>query len=87
MSCHRLVTDKTTIGTRGEILPSKSLRQVAGFKPGDHVFLEAREGQIIVRKVFFPAEIMARPPIGRVTADELERELDEEEKVVESMVK
>ena len=82
-----MLTDKTIIGTRGEILPKKKLRQVAGFKPGDHVVLEARKGQIIVRKVFSPAEIVARRPIGRITSDELERELDKEGQSWESMVK
>ena len=81
-----MVSHTTTVGKRGEILPKKTLRQAAGLQPGDTVQLEAREGQITIRKVHSPAEILARKPVTRSTPRDLEAELDEEGRHQETMV-
>ncbi len=70
--------EKTTVGKRGEILAKKSLCNAADIHPGDTIFIEATPGQLLIRKVPKISDILQRPPIARVTAQKLEKELDEE---------
>ncbi len=73
-------SEKTVVGKRGEILAKKSLRDAAGIRPGDDIFIEATSGQFFIRKIPTISEILQRPPIARVTAQQLEKELDEEDR-------
>lgn len=80
-----MVSYTTTVGIHGEILLNKVLRLAAGIQPGDTVQLEARKGQLIVRKVFSISEILARKPAAKISPDNLERELEEEGRLNEKM--
>ncbi len=80
-------SEKTIVGKRGEILAKKNLRDAAGIRPGDEVLIEATSGQFLIRKIPTIAEILQRPPIARVTAQQLEKELDEESRLQEEKVK
>ena len=70
--------EETTVGKRGEILPKKALRKIAGFRPGDKVLVEARVNQIVINKILSVDEALALPVIARGTAVQLEAELDAE---------
>ena len=72
--------DKTIVGKKGEILPKKSLREVSGIKPGDEVLLEAHEGQILIKKIYSVDELLEMPIIVEGTAEEIEKEIEEEAK-------
>ncbi|MBN2152675.1 MAG: AbrB/MazE/SpoVT family DNA-binding domain-containing protein, partial [Candidatus Lokiarchaeota archaeon] len=68
----------TTVGKRGEILPKKALRKIAGFRPGDRVLVEARENQIVINKILSVDEALAMSVIAKGTPAQLEAELDAE---------
>lgn len=72
--------DRVKVGKKGEILPKKSLREVAGIHPGDQVLIEAHPGQIVIKKIYTIDELLAMPVIAEVTADEIEKELEKEGK-------
>ncbi len=80
------IQDKAKIGNKGEILPKKVLRETSGFKPGDEVIIEASPGQMSIRKIHTVDELLKMPRIGHGTAEELEKEINEEsEKYLEKM--
>ncbi len=70
--------DETVVGKRGEILMKKNVRSTAGIQPGDKIYIEASDGQILIRKVYSIDEIFSRPPIATGTPESIEKELDEE---------
>ncbi len=74
-----MVTDDVVIiGKKGEILPKKKLRKVAGILPGDRVLIEARTGELVIKKIFSVNEALALPIIASGAPDEMEKELEEE---------
>jgi bifunctional DNA-binding transcriptional regulator/antitoxin component of YhaV-PrlF toxin-antitoxin module len=72
------IVEQSSMGNKGEILPKKSLRELAGIKPGDKILIEAREGEIIVRKILSFRELMSLPKISSGTPGSIEKELEEE---------
>jgi len=72
--------DKTIVGKKGEILPKKFLREVSGIKPGDEVLIEAHEGQILIKKIYSVDELLEMQIIAEGTAEEIEKEIEEEAK-------
>lgn len=72
--------EETTVGKRGEILPKKALRKIAGLRPGDKVLVEAKVNQIVIHKILSVDEALAMPVITRGTPAQLEAELDAEGK-------
>ncbi|MHA2365785.1 MAG: AbrB/MazE/SpoVT family DNA-binding domain-containing protein [Candidatus Hodarchaeales archaeon] len=80
------VSDETIVGKKGEILPKKGLREVAKINPGDRVYMEAREGELLIRKIYSVEEALSLPIISKGTAEEIEKELEEEGSNQERMV-
>ena len=74
------IQDRTTVGKKGEILPKKNLREVSGIKPGDEVLIEAHEGQILIKKIYSVDDLLEMSIIAEGTAEELEKEIEEETK-------
>ena len=74
-----VVSSKTRIGKKGEILPIKELRLAAGIKPGDEVSIEAQPGELLIRKILSIDEIMKLPILSKVTPEEFEIEIEEEQ--------
>jgi bifunctional DNA-binding transcriptional regulator/antitoxin component of YhaV-PrlF toxin-antitoxin module len=72
------IVEQSSMGNKGEILPKKAQRELAGIRPGDKILIEAREGEIIVRKVLSFRELMNLPKISSGTPESIERELEEE---------
>lgn len=66
------------MGTKGEILPKKQLRQLSGIHPGDRILIEARKGEIFIRKILSIKEVFELPEISSGTPEEIEKELEEE---------
>ena len=80
------IEDKAKIGNKGEILPKKILRETSGFQPGDRVSIEASPGKMIIRKIYSIDELLKMPRIGHGTAEELEKDInDETQKYLEMM--
>lgn len=75
----------TIIGKKGEILPKKKIRQIAGFSPGDKVIIEGYPNKMVVRKVLSIDEVFALPEIAGGTPEEIEAQLHEEEQLQEKL--
>ncbi len=48
-------------------LPKKALREVSGISPGDKVLIEARKGELLIKKVYSVEEAMNLPTIAEGT--------------------
>ncbi len=77
------IQDKVKIGKKGEILPKKPLREIAGFYPGDQVIIEAQPGKLIINKIYSVEELLEMPIISEGTPDEIEKEIEKEAQLQE----
>jgi len=77
--------ETTKVGNKGEILPKKALREIAGIKPGDQVLIEARLGELLIRKIYSVEEALNLPGFSEGTAEEIEKEIEEEAKQQEKL--
>ena len=79
------IQDKTTVGKKGEILPKKLLRDMAGINPGDEVLIEAFKGELIIKKIYSIDEALSRPDIDSGTPTSIEKDLEEERLLQEKL--
>ncbi len=73
-----MLTDESKVGSHGEILPRKQLRDALNLHPGDSVWIEVRGNELRVRKILSIEEIFKQTPVAYVSPEEVERELEEE---------
>ena len=71
------ISDESKVGKRGEILPKQPLREMAGIFPGDRIIIEARQGELTIKKILSIDEIFELDPIAEFDPDEVEEILDE----------
>ena len=76
---------KTIVGKKGEILPKKPLRDMAGIKPGDTVMIEAFKGELIIKKIYSIEEALSMPVIDTGTPTSIEKDLEEERLLQEKL--
>ena len=69
---------ESSVGSKGELFLSKQLRETLGFKPGDKIYLDIGEDNILmVRKVPDLLELLKLPPINKPQSPgQIEQELD-----------
>ena len=79
------IQNKTIVGKKGEILPKKPLRELAGINPGDEVWIEAFKGELIIRKIYSIEDALAMPVIATGTAKSIEKDIDEERELQEKI--
>ncbi|TFG01833.1 MAG: AbrB/MazE/SpoVT family DNA-binding domain-containing protein [Promethearchaeota archaeon] len=72
------IQDKTIVGKKGEILPKKPLREMAGINPGDEVLIEAFKGELIIKKIYSIEEALSMPVIDTGTPTKIEKDIEEE---------
>jgi len=77
--------DKTVVGKKGEILPKKPLRDIAGIKPGDKVLIEAFKGELIIKKIYSIDEALNMPVIATGTPASIEKDIEEEREIQEKL--
>lgn len=75
--------DKTVVGKKGEILPKKPLRELAGINPGDNVIIEAFKGELIIKKIYSIKEALSLPKLAKGTPESIESNIEEELKLQE----
>ena len=73
-----IVKDLTIIGTKGEILPKKKLREAAGLFPGDQVIIQASSNELIIKKVLTVEEAFKLPIIDSGTPEEIKIQIKKE---------
>jgi bifunctional DNA-binding transcriptional regulator/antitoxin component of YhaV-PrlF toxin-antitoxin module len=79
------IQDKVIVGKKGEILPKKPLRDIAGIKPGDEVLIEAFKGELIIKKIYSIEEALSMPVIDMGTPKSIEKDIEEERILQEKM--
>ncbi|MHA1894662.1 MAG: AbrB/MazE/SpoVT family DNA-binding domain-containing protein [Candidatus Helarchaeota archaeon] len=79
------IIDKAKVGKKGEILPKKKLREIAGIKPGDDVLIQAADGELIIRKIYSIEEALNMPIISSGTPESIEKDIEEELKNQEKL--
>jgi len=79
------IQDKSIVGKKGEILPKKPLRDLAGIKPGDEVLIEAFKGELIIKKIYSIEEALNMPVIATGTPASIEKEIEVERKLQEKL--
>ena len=77
------IQDKAIVGKKGEILPKKPLRDIAGIKPGDEVFIEAFKGELIIKKIYSIEEALSMAVIATGTPASVEKDIEEQIKIQE----
>lgn len=70
---------------RGEILPKKPVREMAGLLPGDKVCIEAVPGKMVIRKIYSVEELFRRPHLATISVENLDKTLAEESQMQEEM--
>ena len=74
------IQDEVTIGKKGEILAKKQLREISGLSPGDKALVIAKKGELIIKKIYSIKELFQLPVIATGTPEEIEKEIEEENK-------
>lgn len=69
------IQEKVVVGKKGEIFTKKPLREAAGIKPGDEVIIEARKGELIIKKIYSVDEALNMPIINTSSPEEAEAEI------------
>ena len=78
------ITDESKVGKRGEILPKQPLREIAGILPGDRIIIEARPGELTIKKILSIDEVFELDPIVEFDPNEVEdllADLDKEQEL------
>lgn len=68
-----ILVERKTVGSKGEVLPSKRLREMVGLKPGDPIEIRAEGGTIIIRPAPDPLEGLNGVLDTNLTIRELKR--------------
>ena len=78
------IKDETKMGNRGEILPKQPLLDISGIHPGDRIEIEARDGELIIRKIPSIDEVFDLPAITEMSEPEFHEALKEEKQQQEN---
>ncbi|MFQ6120975.1 MAG: AbrB/MazE/SpoVT family DNA-binding domain-containing protein [Methanosarcinales archaeon] len=68
---------KSRVGPKGELYPPMQIRKKAGIECKDEIIFIAKEGEIIIRKVPNPIDLLNKPALISVTCEEFEKESKE----------
>ena len=64
---------KSKLGKKGEIYTDKEIRKLVGLNPEDEIFIIAKPGLLIVKKIPTLNQILSKEPLASITIDEFER--------------
>jgi bifunctional DNA-binding transcriptional regulator/antitoxin component of YhaV-PrlF toxin-antitoxin module len=69
---------ESSVGSKGELFMPKQLREALGFKPGDKIYFDIGEDNVLrVLKVPDLLELLKLPPINKPQSpNEIEQEID-----------
>jgi bifunctional DNA-binding transcriptional regulator/antitoxin component of YhaV-PrlF toxin-antitoxin module len=64
---------KSKLGKKGEIYTDKRIRELVGLKPEDEIYILAKPGVLIVKKIPSIDEILSKEPLASISIEEFER--------------
>ena len=73
-----LSNDVTIVGSKGEILPKKKLRNISGIFQGDQVIIRASANALLIKKILTVEEALKLPIIDSSNAKDLKIQIKEE---------
>ena len=65
---------ESSVGSKGELFPSKEIRERLGLKPHTKVIYRVEDGKLIVEPVHTLEELLLKAPTIEVTQEELEED-------------
>ena len=57
-----MTTDEGKVGSKGELFPSKKIREAIGLKKNQRVKYSVIQGRLIVEKILDPITLLLQPP-------------------------
>jgi AbrB family looped-hinge helix DNA binding protein len=73
-----IVIVESKVGSKGELFLTKDIRDLLGLKPGDTIFLEIKNNELVVRRIFDLLELLEKPLLGNPESpEEIEHDLEE----------
>jgi AbrB family looped-hinge helix DNA binding protein len=75
---------ESRVGSKGELVPPKELREKIGLKPGRKVLFEVKSGRLIVEPIFTVEELMQEEASVKITLEEFHKERRELSKKAET---
>lgn len=69
-----IVEDDGKVGSKGELYPSKKIREALGLLKGHHVKYSVVNGRMIIERIPDPVELFARPAKVIITIEELKKD-------------
>ena len=69
-----IVTDKGKVGSKGELFPSKKIRQALGLKRNQKVKYSVINGKLIVEPILDPLELLNQPPKVKISWKEFKED-------------
>lgn len=73
----KLIIVEGKVGKKGELYVGKKARDVAGLKPDSKLLCVAKEGEILIKAIPDPVDLLKLPPVVRVSVEEVEKEFEE----------
>ncbi|MHA1650153.1 MAG: hypothetical protein ACTSYB_08160 [Candidatus Helarchaeota archaeon] len=68
-----IIEKKSKMGKKGEIYTDKEIRKVVGLRPDDEIFLIARPGLLLIKKIPTLDQLLSKKPLAFVTIEEAEK--------------
>ncbi len=68
------IVSESRVGSKGELFPSKEIREKLGLNPRTRVIYRVENGRLIVEPIPSLDELLSQPPELEVTQEELETE-------------
>ena len=78
------IVTESKVGSKGELFPSKEIREKLGLKPNTKVIYRVRDGVLIVEPIPKLEDILEEPSVIDVSLEELQRERSEISKKAEA---
>lgn len=57
-----MTTDEGKVGSKGELFPSKKIREAIGLKKNQKIKYSVVHGRLIVEKILDPIKLLSQPP-------------------------
>jgi len=62
-----MTTDEGKVGSKGELFPSKKIREAIGLKKNQRVKYSVIHGRLIVEKILDPISLLSQPPKVKIS--------------------
>jgi len=69
---------ESKVGSKGELFLTKDIREKLSWNPGDPIFFEVKNNELIIRRIPDLLELLEKPALGNPESpEEIEQELEQ----------